>query len=58
MITKSKTVRLNLSLDQEVYKRIQGYAKSDYVRVSTWLKQLIMKNLEYDKQKLNRHNNE
>lgn len=46
---KSKNVKMNLTLSKEFYQVLQDNAKSDYVKVATWTKQFLMKNLNGDK---------
>jgi hypothetical protein len=43
MKTVKKNVKMNLSLDEEFYELLQDRAKHDYVRVSTWTRQYLMK---------------
>lgn len=38
-------VKMNLSLDKEFYELLQDKAEKDYVRVATWTKQYLMRNL-------------
>ena len=40
-----QNVKMNLSLDKEFYELLQENAKQDYVKVATWTKQFLMKNL-------------
>ena len=42
---KSKNVKINISLDNEFYELIKEKASNDYMRVATWTKQFLMKNL-------------
>ncbi len=42
---KKKMIKMNLSLDEEFYALLQKNAQDDYVRVSTWTKQFLMKSL-------------
>jgi len=42
---KQQVVKMNLSLDREFFELLQEKAKQDYVRVATWVKQYLMKNL-------------
>jgi len=44
-IKKQQVVKMNLSLEREFYELLQEKAKKDYVRVATWVKQYLMKNL-------------
>jgi len=44
-IKKQQVVKMNLSLEQDFYELLQSHAKQDYVRVATWVKQYLMKNL-------------
>jgi hypothetical protein len=46
---KIQNVKMNLTLPQEFYQVLQQKAKEDYVRVATWTKQFLMKNLQGDK---------
>jgi hypothetical protein len=57
MVTQKNTmekdnVKINLSLSNEFYEVLQKNAKQDYVKVATWTKQFLMKNL------LDQHNTE
>jgi len=36
---------MNLSLEKDFYELLQTRAKQDYVKVATWTKQFLMKNL-------------
>ncbi len=38
-------VKMNLSLDKDFYELLQDRAEKDYVKVATWTKQFLMKNL-------------
>jgi len=38
-------VKLNITIDPEFYELLQQNASMDYVKVSTWTKQFLMKNL-------------
>lgn len=38
-------VKMNLSLERDFYELLQAHAKQDYVRVATWTKQYLKKNL-------------
>ena len=42
---KKEMVKMNLSLEKEFYELLQQKAQEDYVRVSTWTKQFLMKSL-------------
>lgn len=44
-IKKQPVVKLNLSLERDFYELLQSHAKSDYVRVATWTKQYLKRNL-------------
>jgi len=48
-IEKLKNVKMNLTLSQEFYDLLQQNAREDYVKVATWTKQFLMKNLYGDK---------
>jgi len=48
-IKKAKNVKMNLTLSQEFYDLLQQNASEDYVKVATWTKQFLMKNLKGDK---------
>jgi hypothetical protein len=48
-IKKLKNVKMNLTISPEFYHLLQQNAKNDYVKVATWTKQFLMKNLEGDK---------
>ena len=45
-ITKTKNVKMNLTIPPEFYVVLQQKAQEDYVRVATWTKQFLMKNLD------------
>ena len=38
-------VKMNLSLERDFYELLQDRAEKDYVKVATWTKQFLMKNL-------------
>ena len=40
-----QTVKMNLSFNKEFYGLLQENARKDYMRVSTWVKQFLMKSL-------------
>jgi len=40
-----QTVKMNLSIDKDFYGLLQENARKDYMRVSTWVKQFLMKSL-------------
>ena len=40
-----QNVKMNLSLEKDFYELLQARAKQDYVKVATWTKQFLMKNL-------------
>jgi hypothetical protein len=42
---KKQIVKMNLSLDKDFYVLLQEKARADYMRVSTWTKQLLMRSL-------------
>lgn len=42
---KKPKVKMNLSLEREFYELLRDHAESDYVKVATWTKQFLMKNL-------------
>lgn len=46
---KNKNVKMNLTLSPELYHLLQQNAMNDYVKVATWTKQFLMKNLNGDK---------
>ncbi len=48
-IKNIKNVKMNLTLPQEFYDLLQQNARGDYVKVATWTKQFLMKNLCGDK---------
>ncbi len=43
--TKKQTIKMNLSLEKDFYGLLQKRAREDYVKVSTWTKQFLMRNL-------------
>lgn len=45
-IESPKNVKMNLTLPQEFYHLLQQKAQNDYVKVATWTKQFLMKNLQ------------
>jgi len=44
-IKNNSTIKMNLSLEKDFYDLLQANAKQDYVKVSTWTKQFLKKNL-------------
>lgn len=46
---QKKNVKMNLTLSPEFYDLLQQNAREDYVKVATWTKQFLMKNLIGDK---------
>lgn len=46
---KIQNVKMNLTLPEEFYQVLKENAQNDYVKVATWTKQFLMKNLEGDK---------
>jgi len=42
---KQQVVKMNISLDRDFFELLQENARKDYVRVATWVKQYLMKNL-------------
>ena len=44
-IKNKQVVKMNISLERDFYKLLQDKASKDYVRVATWVKQYLMKNL-------------
>jgi predicted DNA-binding ribbon-helix-helix protein len=44
-IKKQQVVKMNISLEREFFELLQEKATKDYVRVATWVKQYLMKNL-------------
>jgi len=42
---KKPQVKMNLSLEREFYQVLKDHAETDYVKVATWTKQFLMKNL-------------
>ena len=48
-IKKAKNVKMNLTISPEFYQVLQENAQSDYVKVATWTKQFLMRNLRGDK---------
>lgn len=43
--SKNQIVKMNLSINKEFYELLQESARKDYMRVSTWTKQFLMKSL-------------
>ena len=46
---KIQNVKMNLTLPEEFYQVLKEKAQNDYVKVATWTKQFLMKNLHGDK---------
>lgn len=44
-IKNKQVVKMNISLERDFYQLLQDKADKDYVRVATWVKQYLMKNL-------------
>ena len=44
-IKNKQVVKMNISLERDFYLLLQEKANNDYVRVATWVKQYLMKNL-------------
>lgn len=42
---KKSNVKMNISIDRDFYELLQEKASNDYMRVATWTKQFLMKNL-------------
>ena len=42
---KKQIVKMNLSLEKDFYVLLQEKARADYMRVSTWTKQLLMRSV-------------
>ena len=40
-----QNVKLSLSIDREFFELLKRNAQKDYVKVSTWVKQLLKRNL-------------
>ncbi len=40
-----KQVKMNLTLDRDFYDLLKEKATGDYMKVATWTKQFLMKNL-------------
>lgn len=47
---KSQNVKMNLTLSKEFYQVLKLNATADYMKVATWTKQFLMKNLQGDKE--------
>jgi hypothetical protein len=45
----NQNVKMNLTLPEEFYQVLKENAQNDYVKVATWTKQFLMKNLQGDK---------
>lgn len=41
----TQNVKMNLSLEKDFYELLQQRAKNDYVKVATWTKQYLKRNL-------------
>ncbi len=57
-IKKPQIVKMNLTLSREFYQVLQQQAQSDYMKVATWTKQFLMKNLNENKLDSNSLNND
>jgi hypothetical protein len=44
-IRTQQNVKMNLSLDRDFYELLKTRAEKDFVKVATWTKQFLMKNL-------------
>jgi len=44
-IKKQPNVKMNLSLERDFYELLQERVKNDYVKVATWTKQYLKRNL-------------
>ena len=57
MTTKQKLerVKMNLTLEKEFYDRLLELAEQDYLRVATWTKQYLKKQLLEDNNEFNHH---
>jgi predicted DNA-binding ribbon-helix-helix protein len=44
-IKKQPNVKMNLSLERDFYELLQERAKNDYMKVATWTKQYLKRNL-------------
>jgi len=44
-IRNQQNVKMNLSIDKDFYDLLKARAEKDYVKVATWTKQFLMKNL-------------
>ena len=42
---KKEMIKMNLSLEKSFFALLEKKAEEDYVRVSTWVKQFLMKSL-------------
>ena len=42
---KKPTVKMSLSLDKDFYDLIQNNAKLNYIKPSTWVKQVLMRSI-------------
>ncbi len=45
MKKEKQIIKLNLSLEKDFYDLLKKKASGDYIRVSTWVKQFLMKSL-------------
>jgi hypothetical protein len=57
-IKKTQIVKMNLTLSREFYQVLQQQAQRDYMKVATWTKQFLMKNLIDNKLDSNSLNND
>lgn len=49
MKKENKNVKMNLTLSREFYQRLKNESAQDFMKVSTWVKQQLMR-LVYNKQ--------
>jgi hypothetical protein len=49
---KTQNVKMNLTLSREFYELLKENASNDFVRVATWTKQFLMRNLAAHKPEL------
>ncbi len=54
--TKTKVVKMNLSLPSDFFEVIQENARSNYMKAATWTKQFLMKNLLTNNERKNSSN--
>lgn len=57
MKKENKNVKMNLTLSQEFYQRLKNESAHDFMKVSTWVKQQLMR-VVYNKKDNSMNENE